>query len=90
MDYESLSDLEINEAVQHLRQGEQLWFPILDYCNDPTYSWPIITSSHINIEFRKGPGNNYMDNLARHGDIYETSESPLRAAMVVFLRLQEQ
>lgn len=64
--------------------------PILNYCNNPSDAWPIISEKRISIEYRdhkslapvaKRFGSN-SHNIAH--------ENPLRAAMIVFLMMSEQ
>lgn len=59
-----------------------------DYCNNPADAWPIIFSSRIGI----APGTATDKWAAHHGDwdICMADENPLRAAMVVFLMMQEK
>ena len=86
MNYETASDDEINKAVQHLKQGKQLWYPLIDYCNNPSDAWPIIVENRISI-------NNYEEDHweADHTDYIDSVYhiNPLRAAMIVFLKMQE-
>ncbi|ELY2796577.1 DUF2591 domain-containing protein [Cronobacter dublinensis] len=63
-----------------------------DYCNDPADAWPIIQESGISIEY------DGIDWMAYHcscasikysNPIEENAGKPLRAAMIVFLMMQE-
>lgn len=61
-----------------------------DPCNNPSYAWPIIIDNHMSIE---------CVTVNRHAFTYRvyhsasftksTHENPLRAAMIVFLKMNE-
>lgn len=70
-----------------------------DYCNNPADAWPIIVENRISIAFDKNE-----DEWVAWGDFafdlagwdmkeqpaeYEHHQNPLRAAMLVYLQLQE-
>ncbi len=61
-----------------------------DYCNNPADAWPSIIGALIGVEpiYRGG-----VEWLAHAGDDSQfrcTDKNPLRAAMVVFLMMQDQ
>lgn len=66
MNYDEMSDFEINKAVA-ARHGIDLsgiteemshWYDVPDYCNDPADAWPIIESNGISlINLRSGTIN---------------------------------
>ena len=57
----------------------------IDFCNNPSDAWPIIVDNHISIENRKN-----KDALALvKGDAPYNHENPLRAAMIVYLMMNE-
>ncbi|WP_371333296.1 phage protein NinX family protein [Klebsiella quasipneumoniae] len=58
-----------------------------DYCNSPADAWPIITSNRIGIVL----GTATEKWAAHHGDwdIAISGVNPLRAAMIVFLMMQD-
>jgi len=87
--YEDKSDDEINRAVQHMKQGAQLWVPLMDYCGNASHSWPIIEQHGISLDAPL-PNINKMWMARQDGwhRRYE-DENPLRAAMIVFLKMQE-
>lgn len=70
-----------------------------DYCNDPAEAWPIIVKSKITIEFGENicpelSGSVSASRFDNEGkllafDVNTESYSPLRAAMIVFLMMQE-
>ncbi|HHL6261746.1 TPA: phage protein NinX family protein [Klebsiella pneumoniae] len=66
------------------RSGNQFYF---DPCNNPADAWPIITSSRIGIV----PGTATDKWAAHHGDwdIAIADVNPLRAAMIIFLMMQD-
>lgn len=56
-------------------------------CNNPADAWPIITANRIAII----PAMNADKWAANHGDwdVFSTDAKPLRAAMIVFLMMQD-
>ena len=104
MDYSGLHDAEINMKVcaalglvlssyaRIIRQGDASILlddnkTLVDYCNNPADAWPIIFSNRIGIV----PGTATDKWAAHHGDwnIATADANPLRAAMTVFLLMQE-
>ena len=70
--------------------------PLPDYCNDPSASWPIITENKISIMFDstdtryEGEYHEWCDAISscqKFGIQYQSN--PLRAAMIVFLMMQD-
>lgn len=59
-----------------------------DYCNNPADAWPIIESNGISIEFRRQFN---LPPIAKgaHSQQWYDDKNPLRAAMTVFLMMQE-
>ena len=107
MNYEEMSDFEINKQVainrggyqghvEHMQHGVKesdrashgLLFTERDYCNNPSDAWPIILVNRINIYASEGP--DFMPWMAGCGGMMVSNKNPLRAAMVVFLMMQEQ
>ncbi|EPR9026425.1 phage protein NinX family protein [Cronobacter dublinensis] len=95
MDYSKLSDDEINNMVGRVVSQRFR----TDYCNDPADAWPIILEHGISVAFDKNE-----DEWVAWGDFafdlagwdmkeqpaeYEHHVNPLRAAMIVFLMMQE-
>ncbi|MEL3438872.1 phage protein NinX family protein [Escherichia coli] len=68
--------------------------PLPDYCNDPSASWPIITENNISI-ILDNPSMPCATDNAR--DLFDDAgpnvgvayDNPLRAAMIVFLMMQD-
>ncbi|EQA1694539.1 phage protein NinX family protein [Enterobacter hormaechei] len=58
-----------------------------DYCNNASDAWPIISANRIAII----PAMNADKWAANHGDwdVFSTDAKPLRAAMIVFLMMQD-
>ena len=108
MNYEELSDFDINKLVAKnlglvspsVPDGKKsvIWVhngnPMrgdkdVDYCNVPNDSWPIIMENKISISFRD-------DKLQPTAKQYQTPENtvtganPLRACMIVFLKLKSE
>ena len=100
--YESMGDFDINRAVFHKLNNYwedlQAWPPkgndqgyyvgdgntweSYDYCNNPSHAWPVIFENEISLVVLE-------DGLwvARVGSIYSEGANPLRAAMIVLLRI---
>lgn len=104
MNYEEMSDLQVNllvanaigvdaaensgvvfGAVKHEGYNVVSVMGVVDYCNSPSDAWPIIFGNEISLV-------NVDDALwvARYGSVYSEGKNPLRAAMIVFLMMQEQ
>lgn len=65
----------------------------IDYCNNPSDAWPIIMESHITIfspDYNKGDSDWRAEIYDSDEGIFDfTDRNPLRAAMIVFLMMQE-
>lgn len=104
MDYSKLSNFEINKRVfTALRGKKPLGYPHNadgrsvgnesndqytwhDYCKNPADAWPIIVENGIGIRKQ----SNSLWCVSRQGGLYpQYNENPLRAAMIVFLLMQE-
>lgn len=97
MDYSQLSDLEINQRVSNAIPGRFIFYPdyvwdsewekTFDPCNKAADAWQIITANRIAII----PAMNADKWAANHGDwnVFSTDAKPLRAAMIVFLMMQD-
>lgn len=62
-----------------------------DYCSSAADAWPIISDNKINMEWHEWKGGDfrpYALNSATMKSAYDSN--PLRAAMIVFLMMQEQ
>lgn len=107
MNYEEMSDNEINEQVADLMGGyagnvhcretkvkvkdaatNGMFYMEVDYCNNPSDAWPIILANRINVYASEGP--DFMPWMAGCGGVMVSNKNPLRAAMIVFLMMQEQ
>ena len=65
---------------------------LVDYCNNPADAWPIIVDNHITIKpvKRVRNYNEYYDSWEASGVCaFEEHDNPLRAAMIVFLVMQD-
>ena len=125
MNYEEMSDFEINKAVainrggyqghvEHMEHGVKesdrdshgIFYFERDYCNNPSDAWPIIVKNKIRIspvmhmsddngEYlctgEWEAGTLWSDDGAFYNSKYNnaSNENPLRAAMIVFLMMQE-
>lgn len=112
MNYEEMSDFEINSAAYNfaLSLGYDLTFlgddviewrkdgdvittvkvdytknGLRDYCNNPSDAWPIIMENKIDVQHRDG----FNVPCAKHCEHMSAHKHPLRAAMIVYLMMQE-
>ncbi|MEG2665145.1 MAG: phage protein NinX family protein [Hafnia sp.] len=100
MDYSNLSDFEINKLVDVAFHGEttpmrtqSLDFGITNYCINADQAWPIIKENMISLcaYKRANPGMKSVSwwEADNFGDHITRDNNPLRAAMIVYLLLQE-
>jgi hypothetical protein len=87
MNYENMSDEQLNVKLKNTIFGDQ-WVTESalrkwDF-NNPADAWPIIVENKINIDFQYGPWP-----IAEYDEYIFTDKNPLRAAMVVFLMMQD-
>lgn len=66
-----------------------------DYCNNPADAWPIIEQNKITIMFEDDQWTAFGGMSIHHSreadwDFCEYDKKPLRAAMIVFLMMQEK
>ncbi|ELY5802126.1 DUF2591 family protein [Cronobacter sakazakii] len=95
MDYSKLSDDEINNMVGHLVSQRFR----TDYCNNPSDAWPIMTENKISVMWMTAEKQwcAWANGNLEEGcwewiycpDEYHHDDNPLRAAMIVFLMMQE-
>ena len=104
MGCEDMTDFEINANVTALDYGCENWEfngvefyhcgidgscyfsqPVIDYCNNPSEAWPIIIKNSIVIE----PRENKSSLAYLKGDAPCEDKNPLRAAMIVYLMMNE-
>lgn len=67
---------------------------MVDYCNNPSDAWPIIDENKIDIQFGSEEATNGAESFKWDGvDILSAwlamHDNPLRAAMIVFLLMQQ-
>lgn len=99
-DYSKMSDFEINKCVAKIYGGFALTLAVhneppsgksfdpgrFDPCNNPADAWPIIVEERIRLNpilYTKWIAEDYLE------DFSFTDINPLRAAMIVFLMMQE-
>ena len=75
-------------AVKHEGDNVVSVMGVVDYCNNPSDAWPIIVANRINVYASEGP--DFMPWMAGCGGFMVSNKNPLRAAMIVFLMMQEQ
>ena len=89
--YEEQSDSQINVYVHLIADPEWKDSDELDvpnYCGCASDAWPIITENGINIMCLPVSGSWYAED-SRDGQVSFVNTNPLRAAMIVFLKMQE-
>ena len=82
--------------VEHMEHGVKesdrdshgIFYFERDYCNNPSDAWPIIVANRINVYASEGP--DFMPWMAGCGGMVASNRNPIRAAMIVFLMMQEQ
>lgn len=111
MNYEDMSDPEINKAVADAlglkttsqyddfiavrKKGFGQWVEV-DYCNNPSDAWPIIFHSQISLTSPNSFGTEeiwdaeYFIPKNTGEVISENNKNPLRAAMIVFLKMKSE
>lgn len=104
-DYSKMSDFEINKEVliktqyyddisdrqvkkdSAVRWGDGCNWHHFDPCNNPADSWPIIKENRIHLD---PPLRDFHPWKADRGIAFQCQhDNPLRAAMVVFLKLKD-
>lgn len=102
-DYSKMSDFEINCRVHSevMEISGLDSFKAKDYCNNPSDAWPIIIDNKISIvsldnKWLAAPVDAVIDGITGDSDVcfYASCDAvsavnPLRAAMTVFLVMQE-
>jgi len=103
MDYSDLHDAEINMKVcaalglglsgyaRLIRQGDATILlddneTLVDYCNNPADAWPIIVENKLSMY---PSGTRWGVEGFNADDPFYFDDNPLRAAMIVFLLMQE-
>lgn len=96
--YNEMSDFEINKAAEKLtgmycEDASGVYVQTCDYCNNPSDAWPVIEDMRISVMV--STGNTWMaecetGTYEQTAGVYEyVDEKPLRAAMIVFLMMQD-
>lgn len=98
-DYDSLSDYEVNKRIAEIRSEKKIgyfddgnWCKDPDYCDDPKYAWPIILENRIDLEWNPDDccaAKYYGERTPMKEDIHYHNENPLRAAMIVYLKMKD-
>lgn len=90
--YEDMSDFEINCRVHaEVMQISGLnSFKAKDYCNNPADAWPIIIENHIAVvPYQYTIPQAWPTAFGAASKFTTEDRSPLRAAMIVFLKMNE-
>ncbi len=91
MNYEEMSDGEINWKVHHalnkVPEGHAT-ITTCDYCNNWADAGPIIAENKINIEWRDSLKVLPMARGTGGCDSYQADKNVLRAAMICFLKMK--
>ena len=101
MNYEDMSDFEINKAVASYLPIDWCWMDytvyldvdhteVLDPCNNPSDAWPIIVENKINITYHSD-GDACAEVFCESNNdwISVVCKNPLRAAMIFFLKMKD-
>ena len=88
MNYEEMSDFEIEQKVSVVINGDNL-VRKAPYCSRPEFAWPVIVENEINIEFQDGGFVNAWVNVDSGYFESQIQENPLRAAMICFLKMKD-
>lgn len=97
-DYSKMSDFEINKRVFTLVMNGRDWnrqgSVVFDFCNNPADAWPIIVGNEISLISRCANGEWKAQLHLGKDDIFDNyascwDKNPLKAAMIVFLMMQE-
>ena len=88
-DFDAMTDPQINTAIDKilLSNAQPHWNGVKNYCNNPADAWPIITESRISIHSYKAQRG--WQAFGQFDHVYADDLNPLRAAMVVFLKMKE-
>jgi len=83
----------VDGCASHVKCGNErspgfAMIEVSDYCNNPSDAWPIIVANRINVYASEGP--DFMPWMAGCGGMVASNRNPIRAAMIVFLMMQEQ
>lgn len=60
-----------------------------DPCNNPADAWPIIVGNRISLDSIYERGEKWLSFAGEDGEFRSTDANPLRAAMIVYLMMQE-
>lgn len=102
MNYSELPDLEITKRVAKLTGNYGSCEPAFnavyrssgtqyDPINRPEQAWPIIAANKISVIWMKTTNPNCWEAVAPdHIKFSNSANNPLRAAMIVYLMMQEQ
>lgn len=85
VDYDDISRLPYTDMAVYWGDGAN-WH-VFNPCNNPADAWPIIVENRIRINpilYTKWMAEDYLE------DVSSCDENPLRAAMIVFLMMQEE
>lgn len=94
MNYEEMSDFEINKAVEratgmYCEDFKGRYMPTMAYCGNPSDAWPVIEANGIGM-YKAGDCWICGTNISYGNFDNETChENPLRAAMIVFLMIKD-
>ena len=63
---------------------------VVDYCNNPSDAWPIITGNRISILATYRGGDMYTASAGDDGEISFECDNPLRSAMIAYLMMKDE
>jgi len=87
IDYEDFDLNPFPDDCASLSYGDGANWHEFDACNNPSDAWPIIAENKINVYASEGP--DFMPWMAGCNHFMVSHKNPLRAAMIVFLMMNE-
>lgn len=95
-DYSKMSDFEINCRVhaEVMKISGLDSFKAKDYCNNPADAWPVVEQNKITMIYECDEWTAFGNLSIHHSgesnwEFCEYDKKPFRAAMIVFLMMQE-
>ena len=87
MNYDEMSDFEINSKVYNAVTAGSAAIILPDYCNNPSDAWPIIIENNISISPRNGKASLVGSYGACPHECEKGKE--LRTSMICFLEMKD-
>ena len=83
----------VDGCASHVKCGNECspgfaMIELSDYCNNPSDASQIITANRVNVYASEGP--DFRPWMAGRDGFMVSNKNPLRAAMIVFLMMQDE